>query len=41
MSKWLDRLADLPENRQQTKPALSKLTESNSVGVVGAELVEF
>jgi hypothetical protein len=40
MSKWLDRLPGLPENRQQTKPELTKPTKSNSVGVVSAELVE-
>jgi hypothetical protein len=40
MSKWLDRLADLPENREQTKPVLTELTKETSVGFVSAELVD-
>jgi hypothetical protein len=40
MSKWLDRLADLPENRQRTNPELTKLTEGGSVSVVSTDLGE-
>jgi len=40
MSKWLDRLADLPENQQRTNPALTEPTKGTTVSIVSAELVE-
>lgn len=40
MSKWLDRLADLPKNRKATTPQLTRLSELNSVSAVSANLGE-
>jgi hypothetical protein len=40
MSKWLDRLASLPQNSSRTNPALTEPTKGSSVSFVSTDLGE-